>query len=509
MRVMLALLFLLNLYFFPAVIRADPLPTAKELQDRSDAASGPVPPDYRETIVGTGSLGDTKVVTFHSGADERRVYERGSLHSEAGTYHGEKWEQNENGLVFVSEPDPKNAVKDSTTVTVTHVMQPFDAYVVAELNARAAGTRTYYDAQTFHRLRVENVGAAGTTVTTYDEFGPFGGRTLPIRWSVSSKEAHLDMKYVRSEYVMNGANDADIQEANTRRSLVEFPAGVNALDLPVTIIDRGVGQASYGHAIYVRVGIGSRAVDFELDTGASGIMIDDQLARDLGLPFTNATSTVTAARYTTYVTTVPELRIGGLTMHNIAVGIVPMPAVHGDGAKPLGLLGFDFLAQLGVTIDYQRKIVRVTPADDYTAPTDRSTFAFDVRLGSGVPMVSASVAGAVADRVVVDTGMSGQLGFFDYFARRYPNVFQEDLGSSQGYGVGGPVRVEWFRFHDVELGPIRFRDYFGMRSPASSYPYAVDGLLGNDLLSMFTVGLDYTSGRIYLTPNDAAKQAMR
>jgi hypothetical protein len=44
-----------------------------------------------------------------------------------------------------------------------------------------------------------------------------------------------------------------------------------------------------------------------------------------------------------------------------------------------------------------------------------------------------------------------------------------------------------------------------MRFPSSGYADNADGLIGNDLLSLFTVDLDYTGGRIYLTPNATAR----
>jgi hypothetical protein len=196
-------------------------------------------------------------------------------------------------------------------------------------------------------------------------------------------------------------------------------------------------------------------------------------------------------------------------MRDIAVTVGPMPIVHPDGTKSVGLLGFDFLAQLGVSIDYTRARVRVVPAADFTPPTDPSTYAFDVRLASGQPMVTASVANAVADHVLFDTGWSGQLAFFDYFTRRYPAAFKDDIGASNIYGIGGEVSAEAFRFHDVTLGHIHFQQFTGLRIPPSSYAGRADGLIGNDLLSLFNIDLDYTGGRVYLTPNENGRRTMR
>jgi predicted aspartyl protease len=499
MRVMLALLFLLSLCSARAPVGADTLPTAQDIRDKAAAAAGPVPENYRQTIVGTGSLGDTKIVTFHSGDDVRSTFDRGTYHSESGTYHGEHWRQDYNGLALLVIDDPGNAVKDAFTTTVTHVTQPIDAYEIADVSARAGGTRKYFDTTTYRQIREEDFGSTGTVITTYDAFGQFGERTLPARWTVSSRESNLEMHYQRTEYVAGGATGTDVQETTTRRSLIQFPAGVAAVDLPVKVVD---------HAIYVRVNIGSRAVDLELDTGASGIVLDPEVARSTGLVLTNATSTVAAERYTSYDATIPEMRIGPLQMHDIAVDVAPIPAQGKNGVKPVGLLGFDFLAQLGLTLDYQHEQVRVVPAATFTPPNDPSTVVFDVRLGGGVPMVTVSVGDAIAERVICDTGASAQLVFLDYFTRRYPNAFRIDEGPAEMLGVGGRFTGEVFRLHDVSLGTLHLQDFVAVRVPSTAFPYNADGFIGNELLSLFTVALDYTHGHIYLTPNDATKRAM-
>jgi predicted aspartyl protease len=482
----LALAVLCASFVLPLPAGADILPTAAELAAKADAAEGPAPTNYRETILGTGTLGDIKTVTYHAGDDVRRTSDRDRYHSESGTYHGERWRQDYNGLALITPPDPGNAVKDTYTTTVRHVTQPFDAYVVAELNSRSAGMRTYFD-------------STGTVVTTIDDFGQFGSRTLAAHWTVTSSEYHAEMHYQRTAYAVDTTTDTDVREAATERLLVDFPAGVHTVDLPVQLQD---------HYFYVRVNIGARGYDFVLDTGASGIFIDPDAARSAGLTLTNATSEVIAQRITAYDTIIPEMRIGALRMHDIAAEVAPMPPWGNSTIKPVGLLGFDFLAQLGVTLDYKRGSVHVVSAAEFVPPADPSTYTFDVRLGSGQPTLTVEVNGAVAERVICDTGWGGSLAFFDYFARRYPRAFSSDLGPGGGYGVGGRFIAERYSFHDVKAGQLHFEDFPGLRIAPENYPQNTDGLIGNNLLSLFTVTLDYAEGRMYLTPTDDTKRMM-
>jgi hypothetical protein len=502
MRVMWSFLFALGVLCTALPAAADTLPTAGDIQAKADAFLGPEPKNYHETIVGSGTLGETRESTWRSGDDVRHSYDRGLIHSEWGTYHGERWIQDENGLVVVNAKDPGAAVSDTYATTVRHVTAPFDAYVVSKLNVRSAGTRRYYDPTTYRLERLEEVGPTGVDATVYTDAERFGERTLPRHWETDSETLKSVMHFERTEYVAGTVVDADVREPETRRLLVEFPAGVGRANLPVRI---------YENNVIVRVNVGSQAADFLLDTGSSSIFVDSDFARRAGLTLTNATSTIVARRYNGYQTVVPEMRIGTLTMHGIVADVGPLPGYFGPGIKPVGLLGFDFLAQLGVTIDFENGTLSVVPAASFKPPMDRAAYIFDVRLGERVPMVTAKVGGFVAERVLLDTGGSLPLWFFDYFARRYPNAFpaSADRGPTTGMGVGGEFSEELYVLPDVQLGPVHFQNFYALRVPISSaYDDDVDGVIGNVLLSKFIVTLDYTGGTVYLLPTRETQREM-
>ena len=498
MRVTRALLFLFCMASLCVPGSADELPAAAIIEAKSLAAAGPVPKNYSETVLGSGSLGDIKTVTYRAGDDSRTTSDRGGYHSERGTYHGENWRQDYNGLTYLVPKDPDEAAEDKPKTTVARVTRPVNAYLVTKSAADGSTTRTFYDPVSFHALRYEYGSAAGSLVTTYDEYTTFDTRTLPSRWTATSgpETEH----YRRTQYSIGATSDADVRETGIVRQLVEFPNDVLSVDLPVSIID---------NAVYVHAKIGTRGLDFELDTGAGGIFIDEQVARSLGLQLTNATSEIAAKAFTGYDTRIPELHIGPLVMRDVAAIAGPMPIRSTQGIKAIGLLGFDFLAQLGVTIDYEHGSVRVAPGANYTPPPpDGNTYSFDLRLGSEVPMVTVSVNGTPAERMMLDTGWSGSLAFFDRFARRHPHVFNFEAGRVAVEGVGGVFDGELYAFRDVKLGQLHFNNFHGVRIPSSNFPLSADGLIGNNLLALFIVNLDYMDGRIYLTPNEAGRRAM-
>jgi hypothetical protein len=484
-----------------AAASAQTLPTAEAIRARSDATYGLRPENVRDTIRSTGTLGETVTVTYKRGPDMRETFDRGGIHSEFGTEHGEAWRQNPNGLTTVDNPAEGKETSEQFTTSVSHVTTPVDAYVVTRLGTRQSGTRTFYDPVTYRIVRLENRSPLGTTVETFDTFAQFGTVTRATHWTISSPSAGVEQQYERTGFDIGVVNEADVHEPPTRRMLVEFPPGVTDVALPVRFVN---------NAIILRVTFGRRGVDFALDSGASGILIDSDLARELGLPLTNATSTVTARRYTSYQTIVPDITIGQLHMHDITVHTGPVNFQPDPGSQQRGLMGFDFLAQLGVTIDYEHKTVHVTPSDDYVPPVGPETHEIAVRLGSGVPMATVTVGTAIAESMMFDTGCQCSLTFFDYFTRRYPAVFRDNIGSSRMNGIGGSFVVDHFRFPEVEIGnAVRFLNFSGVRAPAGSYEFNGDGLVGSTLLSLFTVGLDYTHGHIYLTLNDRGKSGLK
>jgi hypothetical protein len=201
-------------------------------------------------------------------------------------------------------------------------------------------------------------------------------------------------------------------------------------------------------------------------------------------------------------------------MRDVAVTVVPLGWREAGHVRVAGLLGFDFLAQLGVTIDYENRRVTVVPSAAYAAPADSRTSALEARLGRGIPLVTASLDGAFAERVGIDTGGIGAFLLFDYFTRRNPAPLPDidTLGGSSELslaGVGGGFAASSALVSSFEVGGFRFRDVRGYRVVSEqSFAQDSDGVIGEGLLRYFTVGLDYANERVYLTPNADGRKAL-
>jgi clan AA aspartic protease (TIGR02281 family) len=487
--------------------RADDAPLdVAAIRARVNAATGPLPAEWRETTVTTSSNATTTTVRrMQRGASYRELVDTPPFHSERGSDDGQAWHQNDNGQTVLEQPDPGRATSEPRTTTVARGRDPHADYVIATLTARGYGIKEYVDPATWRVVRRESVTATGTVTTTYDDFRDDHGRTFAHRSHVDNGPAGITSDATITEYDAGPVAAADVKIPKSGRRLVEFPAGAAPVELP----------AKFGpQHVYVRVTINGRGLDYVLDTGASGITIDMQVAKELGLPLYAQRSTVTAGRYTTARTRVPEMRVGPLVMHDVAVQAIPQGQDETSTVKVVGLLGFDFLAELGVTVDYEHKRVTVVPGEDYVAPADPHASVLDVRVGNGVPMTDVTINGALGERFILDTGAVGTFLVFDYFARRHPEALKDENATAHApvrrfNGIGGAFETRPYQIAALKLGNVRFTGFTGYRvTSAGSYSGAADGLIGDEFLRMFTLGIDYGNSRVYLVPNAIGRTAM-
>jgi predicted aspartyl protease len=482
------------------------VPDSATIREKVAAAMGPMPTAYHETDEMISS-GEVTAMEYDAvrGHSWRHVYNSGPFHFEEGVDKTQAWHQNDNGQTILDQPDPGLATSETTTTTVSRVHTPVEAYVIATLNANGYGTKQYVDPTTWHTVREESIEANGIVTTTYDDVRLDHDRTFAHHWHIDDPISGTANDVRVIAYDHDTVTDEQVAIAPPLRALVSFPSGVGSVMLPTQFTDSDV---------IVRVTINGRGLDFILDTGAGGILMDLDVAKQLGLPFYGRSSAVVAQRFPTARTIVPEMHVGDLVMRNVAVQLAPSGWDAGPYVKAVGLLGFDFLAELGVTIDYEHQRVTVVPGAAYVAPTDPHAYPIDVRIGDGVPFASVRINGALGERWILDTGHDGTFMIFDYFARRHPDALRDEhnWGARSDpivfYGVGGEFDTRPYVIANLQLSNLDFIDVLGYRVVSKgSYSEDSDGLIGSSFMRLFTVGLDYGNSCVYLVPTKATLRA--
>ena len=447
---------------------------------------------------------DGSTTTYKNTNGFRDIEVTGPFTVQYGKFGDDEWHTNTNGQTVLDQPDPGKAAQDAYTEKLTRVSRPFDAYVISRMTKRGTGTRDYIDPATYRIVRHEHVYAAETDITTYDQFVKVGDYTRAWHWKTDDGTP-ADAGDYKITTLENGSvgNDDIAIPANHR--LVQFPAGAKSVDVPASVHD--------GKFI-VRVTIAGRGLDFELDTGAAGIVMDDDVARSLGLKsIVNEKNSANAGSYTEGTVIVPSMNVGPLTMTNVAVSTVPHSMEEDPGSyKVVGLLGFDFIAGTALALDYEHQKLTAYEPSSFEAPADPDQIVLPVRLGTQQPLTNVTFNGSLGERFVVDTGAANiGVTVFDYFARRYPQAIVGALYGNGGIsmaGVGGDIQFVPFKARSVMVGHVNFEDYVAFKVTGNSYGGNEDGLIGPAFLKYFTVYTDYTNARLVLVPNSTGRAAM-
>jgi predicted aspartyl protease len=487
------------------------VPDAATIEARMAEATGPVDANYRDIISGTGTDGQTLLSEYVRGKDNLYAFSHGPLHTAYGSLHGNDWTQDANGITYADDPDPGLVPPLKQTTTVRHVTAPLDALVISTLDTSGFGRREYVDPATYLLLQRDDIDATATTTTTYSDYARFGTQMLPTSWHVVDHADGWNMTYTRLQFVAGKTNDTDVAEPGVRQ-IVTFPAGADRVDLHASI--------DSDYAITIPVTIGGRQIYFLLDSGSSDITIDPAVATQLGLTNFNPSDMTAKGRSKADATIVPSLNAGGVTLHDVNTQIMKF----GSGrtpADPAGLLGFDFFSELIVHVDYEHKVVTVSDPRSSQAPSVPGTYPMPIRLRIRVPQVSANMGGAVAERLIVDTGSNGTVLIFPYFSRRHSGIVVDkhdnDLTSiDTPFDGGRPDNMAYgaygeFKVHQVALSQFKLAAWslngllVDVVDTKGFYEWGTDGLLGTAMLKFFNIDFDYADGFIYVIPNRNAK----
>ena len=449
-----------------------------------------------------------------SGDDYRIDTTTGPFVSAEGRYKGQRWETNENGYTLLKrgihqraeanvraleKTDPGDEVK-----LLGRLHAPADVYVVQVAPPDGREERRFYQASTLRLVRRETSYLDRLVVTTYDDYRETKAGALPYRSTVSDGHPENDEVFTITYLSVDApVTETDVAIPGSRRLPVTLPAGVASVRLPATIDEWG--------RVVVRLTIQGRGLDFQLDSGASSIVLNRDVAQELGLKTYGRWSTTVAGTFTSTRAIVPQIGIGKVAMNDVVVDVMPFAFEHDRSTRVVGLLGYDFIAGSVLKIDYEHGTVDALPADTFTPPAKGITI--DAILDDQVPVIWSKFNDSVGDRFILDTG-ADEVIVFSGFAKRHPAAVEDHsirkvvskafFNAFQMEGVGGELNVRPVIIANLQVGTVRYPDTlaFVMSGDQPAFEHEdMDGLIGASALRMFDVYLDYANSRVVLVPN--------
>ncbi|HET9342994.1 MAG TPA: retropepsin-like aspartic protease [Candidatus Eremiobacteraceae bacterium] len=450
-----------------------------------------------------------------SGDDYVETTQLGPSTTSSGSNHGKRWEQNENGYTnALTDMHPEEELSSGALSKAEHgenvdtvrllgtVTTPVTAYVVEVDPKGGRHEWLFFDTTSGRLVRREASRTGHRLIWTYDDFRTTDGTTESWHEHFSDGFVGNDVDTTTTSLQLGAAvSPADVAIPQSRSPL-HFPAGVTEVRLPARI--------EYG-VIIVRLTINGRGLDFQLDSGASNIVIDADVARQLGLQTFGQRTQAVAGDFQASDAIVPQIQIGQLTMSNVSVHCLPFASNWDEHTKIVGLLGYDFLAGAVVKVDYLNQTVDAYDYSAFHVPPGQ-TFQVPIRLDDDVPVASAQVGGGAMGQFIVDTGSFAVLVFPSFVSENSNNLL--DFGYSEGsrtfypivtsQGVGGevslmPLQASTFRFATVGFNDFTVLD--AVRAQSDFKDEDLDGLIGHTLLKYFDVYFDYRDSMLILQPN--------
>ena len=466
-------------------------------------------------LITRGDLSGSATTTT-SGDDNREDTILGPFHTASGSYHGQTWEQNANGLTMLGSGLHRRAdiaahalahplTAGSGVTLLGQVRSTAPAYVVKVAPPGGRVEYLFFDEASHLIIRTERAFEDQRVVSTYDDFRTTSGRTSA--WHVHESDGRpfneSDWRLQSLEYG-KPISPAQLQIPSSDRS--HLTLATQKVILPGKILaDRVILTAQ----------IGDHKVNFQLDSGASQIVLDKSVADALKLPSYGNQTEATAGTYKASRSIVPRIDFGGATLENIAVETAPFHP-WADAATPVaGLLGFDFMASTVVHIDYLHGEADALDPATFEPPV--GAIALAIRLDDGVPVLAATIGATTSDHFILDTGADRSVLFSGFVAAHPNDAADQGLGEQfteaypfmdEVHGVGGIIKTTHTQVPSLAIGSAQFRRWlFSVVHDAPAFESEdYDGLIGQDVLRNFDVYLDYPSSKIFLVPNDRYRE---
>jgi hypothetical protein len=213
-----------------------------------------------------------------------------------------------------------------------------------------------------------------------------------------------------------------------------------------------------------------------------------------------------------------------LTMGNMYLSNRSMLVLEDDyfsfdefaGLDVHGIIGADLLRRFVVMIDYRKKTVTFYDPSKFTLPHGKFT-ELQVELHRNKPYIYTHTDlprdTSAQLKYLMDTGASVALMMYT-ITDTLLQLPEQFIRSNIGMGLGGFIEGFVGRTPAIDLGETtlqevvtNYQDF--LPTMDSAYFNERNGLIGNQILSRFTIIVDYIKGKVYVEPTSRAKRRFK
>lgn len=273
----------------------------------------------------------------------------------------------------------------------------------------------------------------------------------------------------------------------------------------------------FNRHIFVRLTLnGKPGFVFMLDSGASSNILNMRTSEALGLKPVSIQQAkglgLGSGKIQIAAAKDIDARLGGIQVANV-MAIVDMQAWEAHlGHAEDGILGFPFLQNFVVVVDFDKHELMLLPSKRYSYRGDGKTVFVGRKSSSASIPVTLGSYGRLPQRanVDVDTGSDVTLMLYPHYVRgaQLGQVFSTRR-PVLGYGLGGYFQMRLGMLESLLMGSVEAKDLavFQLQSEPVSRDKHCVGVIGNSLLDQFhRVVFDLPGSRIIFEVR-AAKQA--
>lgn len=288
-------------------------------------------------------------------------------------------------------------------------------------------------------------------------------------------------------------------------ALLVLLVGCAALRGHTVVID---ARADARLAITVRKGlftvparIGPLAASpFVIDTGASHLYLDSELAKALN-PSSWGAPASTERQPQVKWGLLATFEVGPMTLRDTVVGVMDLAAASASfGERFAGLLGYPFFARAIVEVNYPDGAISCYDPKTYRLPRGHWQ---PLTLLDNRPTLPARLEGNIEGQFLLDTGHTSTVLLFPTFIEKHALLQQRDVRRVTQTTVRGETetlagRIAWFEFagHRFERPIVQF----GRLNSGQASPPQLAGVIGRGFLREFIVVFNYPESKIALLP---------